>query len=72
MAPSTCTVEERLIWPQWERMCLILWKLDALGKRDAGGGEMGFGGRVGEHPLRGRGWVKNSGRGTRKGATFGM
>jgi hypothetical protein len=31
----------------WERMCLILWKLDALGKRGAGGGE------VGKYPLRG-------------------
>jgi len=25
------------MWPQWERMCLILWKLDVPGKRGASG-----------------------------------
>ena len=32
---------------------LILWKLDAPGKRDAGGGEVVVGVQVKEHPLRG-------------------
>jgi hypothetical protein len=49
-------------------VCLILWKLDAPGKKDAGGGEVGVGGQVGEHPLRGGGYgVKNSGRRDKEG-----
>ena len=36
-----------LVWPQWERICLILWKPDAPGKKDAGGGEVRVGGHVG-------------------------
>jgi hypothetical protein len=46
-------------------MSLILWKLDAPGKRDGGGGAVGMGEWVREHPLRGGGRgdeVKNSGR----------
>jgi hypothetical protein len=50
-----------------------LWKLDAPGKRDAGGGEMGVGGQVGEYPLRGGGnGEKNSGGKDPEGITFGM
>jgi hypothetical protein len=52
---GTCEEKDCLVWPQWERMCFILWKLDAPGKRDAGRGEDRVGGWVGEHPLRGRG-----------------
>jgi hypothetical protein len=55
-------------------MCLILWKLDAPGKRDAGDGEVVVGGLVGEHPLRGEGGVgngvKNSGRGHQEGGNL--
>jgi hypothetical protein len=37
-------------------MCLICWKLDAPGKRDAtGGGDVGIGGQVKDHLPRGRG-----------------
>ena len=52
----------QLVWPQWERMNLILWKLDALGKREAGGIELGVGGQVGGHGM------KNSGRREQEGA----
>jgi hypothetical protein len=40
-------------------MCLILKKLDALGKRDTSRGEVGVDGCVGEHPFRskGGGWM---------------
>jgi hypothetical protein len=41
MAPGTCVAEDCLVWPPWERICLILWELDAPGKTDAGGGELG-------------------------------
>jgi hypothetical protein len=43
VAPGTYVAEDSLVWPQWKRMCLILWKLGAPGKRDAGGG--GWAGR---------------------------
>jgi hypothetical protein len=36
-------------------MTLILWKLDAPGKKDAGVGEERVRGLVEEHPLRSRG-----------------
>jgi hypothetical protein len=39
VAPEAYVTEDCLVWPQWERMCLSLWKLDAPEKRDAGGGE---------------------------------
>ena len=29
-------VEDYLVWPQWERMYLMLWKPEAPGKEDAG------------------------------------
>jgi hypothetical protein len=55
MALGTYTAEDCLVWPQWERMCLILWRFDTPGKRDAW--------EVGEHPLKGkREGVNNSGR----------
>jgi hypothetical protein len=57
----------QLVWPQWERMNLILWKLDVLGKREAGGVELGVGGQVGgvwDEELREEG--------TGRGTTFGM
>ena len=44
-------------------MCLVLWKIDALGKRDVGGCEVRVGRLVRKHPLRcGGEGVKNSGR----------
>ena len=44
MALGTCVTEDCLVWPQWKRLCLILWKLDAPQKRDADGGEVEVGG----------------------------
>lgn len=49
---GTCVAEDFLVWPQWEKMHLILWKLDASGKRDAGESEVRVG-EWGENPLRG-------------------
>jgi hypothetical protein len=62
MAQGTCVAEDCLVWPEWERMYFILWKLDAPRKRNDGGG----GGKVGEVPSQR--WkegnrVKNSGSG---------
>jgi hypothetical protein len=37
MAPGTHVAEDCLIWPQWEGMCLVLWRLDAPEKGDARG-----------------------------------
>ena len=59
MSPVTCEAEDFLVWPQWEKLHLILGKLGASEKRDAGGDEVGVGRWVGEHPPRGG--VKNSG-----------
>jgi len=36
-------------------MLLSLWNLDALGKKDAGSGEIEVFGWIGKHSLRGRG-----------------
>lgn len=55
MAPGTRVAKDCLVWPQWERVCLVLWKLDAPGKQDADGSEVRVRGWVGEHPFRGRG-----------------
>jgi hypothetical protein len=41
MALDPCVVEDCLVWPQWERISLILWKFDAPGKSDGGGSEKG-------------------------------
>jgi hypothetical protein len=41
MSLGTCVAENCFVWPQWDRMHLILWKLDAPGKKDASGGECG-------------------------------
>ena len=38
---SAYVAQECLGCPQWEMMCLILWKLDGSKKGDAGVGEMG-------------------------------
>ena len=35
MALGTYVAENCFVWPQWERMCLILWRLDTPGKEDA-------------------------------------
>ena len=32
MALGICVAEYSLVWPQWERMRLTLWKLDAQGR----------------------------------------
>ena len=58
VALGSCVAEDCPLWPQRERMCLILWKPDALGKRGTGSGyvgEVGVGRWVRELPLRGRG-----------------
>jgi hypothetical protein len=44
MALGTHVAEDCLVWPQWERMHLILWKVDTPGKRDAGGVKVEMGG----------------------------
>jgi hypothetical protein len=41
IALDTHVAEDGLVWTQWDRICLILWKLNAPGKRDAGGDEVG-------------------------------
>jgi hypothetical protein len=46
MGLGTCITEDCRVWPQWEKMYLMLWKLGAPGKRDAGGGEVGVDGQV--------------------------
>jgi hypothetical protein len=46
MALGTGVAEDCLVWPQWKRMHLILWKCDATGKRDAGGGVVGVRGKA--------------------------
>lgn len=43
MALGTCIAENCIGWPQWEGMSLILWKLNAPGKRALPGGELGVG-----------------------------
>jgi hypothetical protein len=48
MAQGTCVAEDCLVWPEWERMYFILWKLDAPRKRNDGGGEV----KWGKYPLR--------------------
>ena len=53
VSPGTCVAEDCLVWPQWERMGLILWKLDAPGKRDGDGSEVEVGEQVEELLLRG-------------------
>lgn len=55
---GTWVEEDCLVWLQWKRKCLILWKQDASGKRAAGGSEMEVDGQVGEHPYRGWGGVE--------------
>ena len=47
VALGTCVVEDGFVWPQCEKKCFILWKLDTPGKKDAGGGEVRVGGHVG-------------------------
>jgi hypothetical protein len=37
MILGTCVAENCLVWPHWERMFLIGWKLNAPGKKDMGG-----------------------------------
>jgi hypothetical protein len=44
---NTYIVEDFLVWPQWEKMCLILQRFEALGRGKAWGWE--------EHPLGDRG-----------------
>lgn len=58
-----------IVWPQWKRIWLILWKLDIPRKRDASGSEVGVDGKMGEHTLRGGGggewdklWEEGPGR----------
>jgi hypothetical protein len=33
--PATYVAEDCLIWPQWEGMCLFLFRLEAPGKENA-------------------------------------
>jgi len=54
-----------LVWPQWKKMCLILKRLEAQGRRRPGGGAplRGKGEEEGEEELwegglRGRQWLE--------------
>lgn len=69
MAPGACVAQDCLVWPQWEKIHLTLWKCDTLGKRDAGMGKVGMCGQAGSILQEvGGGWeVKSSERGTWKG-----
>jgi hypothetical protein len=71
-APDTHIAEQRLVSPQWEEICLILQRLEAPGKEDAGVGEGEVEGE-GEHPLRGkvgRDGMRDCGRESGKGGTM--
>lgn len=76
---STHIAEESLVWAQWKRMHLILQWRDTWGHEGGEmlvGDEMGVGGWVGDHPLRGKGegeWgeVLREG-GPERGTTFGI
>ena len=56
--PFTYVAEDCLVWPQLERMCLILQGLEVLGKGDAHGGGV----TLSEAKGKGNG-IKNCGRG---------
>ena len=43
LAQGTCIAQDCLGWSQLKRLCLILWKLDAPGKREAGGSGVRWG-----------------------------
>ena len=45
LPPGTWVEEDWLVWPQWQRKHLILWKLDNPRKRDASRSEVGWVGR---------------------------
>ena len=62
---GTRVAEDCLVWPQWERVRLILWKCGTPGKKDPGGGEVGVGVQMVEQPIRRekQEGEKNSGRG---------
>jgi hypothetical protein len=62
--PSTYVAEDCLVWTQWERMCLILPKLDAPRREDSGEG-------AALSEVKGRGDRGNSSRGGRM-AVFGI
>jgi hypothetical protein len=64
-ASGTYVAEGCLAWPQWERMHLILWRLDAPGVG-------GYLGRASPQRWRGGGEGKNSSRGDQEGATVGI
>jgi len=49
-ALGTCVAEDSFVWPQWERMCIILWKPDGPGKRDVSGVEVGVVAQLWGHP----------------------
>ena len=65
--PDTYLTEDCLVWPQWEKMPIILERLETPGKKGA------FRGR--EHPLRGKGeqeWDEELGGAPKVGTTAGM
>lgn len=47
MAPAEYVAEDYLIWYQWERRPVVLWRLDAPSVGECEGSEAGGGGRVG-------------------------
>ena len=60
-APSTYIAEDCLVYPQWERTCLILEKLEAPGKIDAWWGDR-VGNPLSKASLR-RNGLRNCGKG---------
>jgi hypothetical protein len=67
---GACVAENCLVWLQWERLHLILWKLDASGRGMLVGVMWVVGEQVGEHPIWSWAGVKNLGRGPGRGATL--
>ena len=63
--PRASVREDYLVWPQWERMLLILWTFDIPEKRGAGGSEVRVGSTLSEEGGKMAG-AKNLRRGNQK------
>ena len=55
MVPTTYVAEDGFAWPQWEGMCLDLWRLDAPEKGDSRGRKWEWVGRWGSTLLESKG-----------------
>jgi hypothetical protein len=70
MASGIYVAKNCLVWPQWERMCLVLYRLDASRKADAGGSKMCRGGSTLSETKEREGEVKNYGREDQNGSNI--